>query len=448
MKKFALFCLAAVFALSACSVSVSDFLEENVKGRPNVLGITVEAVPINWLIETKDGKYFVNVETPTTIRVTIDNPRNARFLITVLDNGAPVDANDIKREQTGTNEITLTMGPREQIYNLSLQLRTSDASQSFVEHKLPVIIGRNFYEIKNITTGTGTLIVSFPELKNAPAINNGENLYVPEGVKVSFTAKPNPDQVADPQGFLITTGSAFISIGGYTANGGSGGNAWARRSLFTMVDDDIDVAVGFISFTSNNLNNLITFSAAGDTIYLNRDCTVASPISSDKKITIIAEHPVTFTRGSSYYNTFFSVNSGGDLTLKTQENVEFKLDGGNVSGTTTPLISVSDGGKLTLSGDITLENNDNTITGLGGAVALTGPAISYFTMYKGVKITNNTANLGGGVFVRNGKFIMYDGTITGNTALTTPNGGADVYVDSGGTFEQRGGTVGEVYRVP
>jgi uncharacterized repeat protein (TIGR02543 family) len=81
----------------------------------------------------------------------------------------------------------------------------------------------------------------------------------------------------------------------------------------------------------------------------------------------------------------------------------------------------------------------NTATNWGGGVYNTGT----FTMYGGT-ITGNTAKSGGGVYNNNtGTFTMYGGTITGNTATQTCGG---VYavgtVNVGGTAKITGNTQG------
>ena len=101
------------------------------------------------------------------------------------------------------------------------------------------------------------------------------------------------------------------------------------------------------------------------------------------------------------------------------------------------------GGKFNMSGGASISRNEAT-TGNGGGVYVGG---GVFTMSGGSITSNHTANkanYGGGVYVDTyGTFNMSGGTIGGATtdkANKAKNGGGGVYV-SGGTFNMSGGSI-------
>jgi len=137
----------------------------------------------------------------------------------------------------------------------------------------------------------------------------------------------------------------------------------------------------------------------------------------------------------------FTIGSGGKLTITNNGSGILTLDGNNtapeVSGNTQSLVLVNNGGNFTLAGGTI---SDNTAD-IGGGVYVNGGT---FTM-SGGEISGNTASNGsGGVAVAAaGTFTMSGGTISGNTA--TNGGGVTVYTDaftmSSGTFTMSGGTI-------
>ena len=130
----------------------------------------------------------------------------------------------------------------------------------------------------------------------------------------------------------------------------------------------------------------------------------------------------------------FEVTSGGTLTLTDCGSTgkvtrAYNNPGGGVK--------VENGGIFNMYGGTITKN---TATLQGGGVCVTG-ARSTFNMYGGA-ITDNTASHGGGVYVSGGKFTMNgNASVTKNkTDNSQTSSGAGVYVD-GGTFTMKDGTI-------
>ena len=154
-------------------------------------------------------------------------------------------------------------------------------------------------------------------------------------------------------------------------------------------------------------------------------------------------------------NAIIAVNDGGTLEVENAKLYHSKsrailISGGTVnmtggiittndavnsSKTYGGAIMVKDSGKFTMSGG-TISKNDH------GAVYISSSAV--FHMKGGVitnnaagagKLTTNTLQYGGGVYVDNGTFYMTGGKIYGNTSYKA---GAGVCVDEKGTFNVSG----------
>ena len=175
----------------------------------------------------------------------------------------------------------------------------------------------------------------------------------------------------------------------------------------------------------------------------NTDTFYSVPI--ERKITLMAEKPVTISRG--FLNDhFFEVGEVGILNLGMKGmGGTITIDGGwdelNPSSTTSdsPIIFVSGGGQLFMHDGVILQNRRNTIgTTPGGAVYVGGSFI-----IDGGLITGNYCPTGGAVYVdENREFTMTGGIISGNFGSDGYGFGAGgaVYVDSG-IFDMTGGTI-------
>lgn len=143
-----------------------------------------------------------------------------------------------------------------------------------------------------------------------------------------------------------------------------------------------------------------------DNLIATKTITVSTPVK------IIAESPVTITRGNttgitSFTDVFFKVETSGSLELEGKENSTITLDGGNQSS-----------------------------TNYGGAVYVSGGT---FTMNYGVTITKCHAEDGGAVYITDkGTFNMNGGSIAGCSAS---NSGGGVWMNSGSSFTMSGGKI-------
>ncbi|MGN1381538.1 MAG: Cna B-type domain-containing protein, partial [Eubacterium sp.] len=165
-----------------------------------------------------------------------------------------------------------------------------------------------------------------------------------------------------------------------------------------------------------------------------------------------AAGPIQIVRGSELTGNLVQVSSKGSLTLK-----DIVIDGNqeNAKTTTKSLIQVSDGGTLNIENGAVLKNNRLTdleyFRACGGAVKVNDGTLNM----KGGTIEDNTAVLGGGVYVNGRKavFNMSGGLIKNNTAVNgsgssysnkeerlAAGGGVDIFDGvvmnlSGGTIE-------------
>ena len=172
-------------------------------------------------------------------------------------------------------------------------------------------------------------------------------------------------------------------------------------------------------------------------------------IEVTRPIILVAEEPVTITRGYSpgvFDEAFFKIIAEPSSSITT--SLTLGLPG--MTGTitldgyvgedifTNSIINVGDGGDsafLIMNDGVTIKNN--RCDEIGGGVNVAQNAV--FAMKGGI-INNNTAGWGGGVYIEgNGKFEMTGGEISGNTAYC----GGGVYVDAEGIFEMNGGEISD-----
>ncbi|MDR0720787.1 MAG: hypothetical protein LBF78_14215 [Treponema sp.] len=142
--------------------------------------------------------------------------------------------------------------------------------------------------------------------------------------------------------------------------------------------------------------------------------------------------------------SLFTVESGvtlnvENLTLKGRGNIESFANG-------SALVRVRSGGALRLKAGAVITGNYTT-TNHGGGVKVEENA--EFTM-EGGTISGNTSGIGGGVGVDKGTFTMKGGEISGNTATEWGGGGVQVFLSNdgraaglsgNGSFTMEGGTI-------
>ena len=149
-------------------------------------------------------------------------------------------------------------------------------------------------------------------------------------------------------------------------------------------------------------------------------------------------------RGGSITNNKANKSEKNSMGGGVYVHGTFNMSGGaKISGNTAP----SNGGGVYVGGSgstFTMNGNasitDNTAKNGGGVGVYSGAT---FEMNGNASITDNKATTGngGGVYVGGGVFTMSGGSITSNhTANDTYGGG--VYVDTHGTFNMSGGTIG------
>ena len=425
MKKSTMLCLVAVFALSACGVSVLDFLGRNTNGTAEGTGFIINT----YHVVTMSGEYYIPPGEQAIIHVTLENPRNLIIASPVFNGNTP--APEITAIQSGASEISLTIpSPVTGTYNLSLRLGTADNNQDFEPYQLPIIHCKPFHEISVMASG-GSLIGTFPDLMNFDSVTAGNLRRVPEGIMVSFSARPNYGLLPSPYSFEYTVpfDSPPVPI------------IWALRSNFSMPGFDINVTIDFVVADFINLGYLINASASGETIYIpGGNYTVTEKLTINNNITLIPEGSVILTRAPVFYDPFFEIN-GGSLVLKTEGGGELTLNG----NMTTPvynvgsLMIVNNSGKLILEGNVTLKNNKTTQSTAGAVgVSSNGIFIMGTTGNNSMPvIEGNEGGYSGGVSVYGGTFEMYGGIIRNNVCGTYWGGGVGIE----GVFIMTGGII-------
>ena len=154
-------------------------------------------------------------------------------------------------------------------------------------------------------------------------------------------------------------------------------------------------------------------------------------IGNGKNITLTTNNADrTLSRDNSFTGNLFSVESGGNLTIKGCGTSNLTLDG---TGQASNSLVYVDGGNFTLMDGGILTNN--TVPGSnGGGVYVNNSGT--FTMFGG-EISKNKASEGGGVYLNGSTLTMSGGTISGNTASSS---GGGCYVNDG-MFTMSGGTI-------
>jgi hypothetical protein len=167
-------------------------------------------------------------------------------------------------------------------------------------------------------------------------------------------------------------------------------------------------------------------------------------LKSLEEIEIIAEKIDT---NAAKMDDALILNTEKTITLWSEKNVTIKrMDSSSVIDATVFTIIngtlILDGTK---GGNITIEGNGRDNSKCQRAL-INVEENGTLIMRDGITLTNNhTANLGGGVFVRDGKFYMEGGIISGNTAEES---GGGVYIDGRassskriGVFKKTGGII-------
>ena len=183
------------------------------------------------------------------------------------------------------------------------------------------------------------------------------------------------------------------------------------------------------------LNKAMELVKEGGTIYISGTVTVSEPLSLSSSVTI--------KRGTSFTGPLITVANGGELTLSnvtinggsgkpaasTQNfNVDISSKTPDIGQNTTyasgsakaPLIVINDGGRMTIQDGTVLEYNSNkpdTANVTSGYVGLGGAIYCNGTLtMNGGTIQYCEALCGGGVYVEGGSFYLTGGLIDHNYA--------------------------------
>jgi hypothetical protein len=147
---------------------------------------------------------------------------------------------------------------------------------------------------------------------------------------------------------------------------------------------------------------------------------------------------VILKRNTGFTDDMIKVASGS-LTLQAGTDGSLTLDGNDVPGVTGSLVNV-DGGNLTMNPNVTLQKNKTSGAGGGVVVSYTS---GNFTMNGGIISGNTSTFIGGGVEFSGTTFEMRGGTISGNGVTGASSQGGGVYLGANGIFYMSGGTISD-----
>ncbi len=210
----------------------------------------------------------------------------------------------------------------------------------------------------------------------------------------------------------------------------------ARTGSLTICDCKGE---GKILFNTNATGELVAFNVEGKLDLYNG--IISSNLDPDKNcfgscINVSKPDAVFNMYGGSITQNRIANVSGGNSVVQNQGT--FIMRGGTISSNTGISTTYNSGvyNKGTFEMYSGASITGNTVAYGGGVYCFGGK----FTMHGG-EISNNIASFGGGVYLTNSaKFIMEDGTISGNGEESADRGGG-VYVDSSSSFNMAGGTI-------
>lgn len=202
---------------------------------------------------------------------------------------------------------------------------------------------------------------------------------------------------------------------------------------FVMPGCAVELAIYYLKFTAmidsqgfDSLQAAIDAAVDGDTIQLLEDVVIQNTVRINK--TIVLDGKGHCVRREN--NIKMLQVTAGEVHI-----ADMTWDGNNKSGA---IVDVT-GGVLYLEEACVIQNNtmSEENAGLGcGSVYVQGGSV-YLV---GGRIMKNQAPNGAGVYLAAGEFIMDDGTICGNQALSS---GGGVYVKDGADFTLNGGSISD-----
>lgn len=168
-----------------------------------------------------------------------------------------------------------------------------------------------------------------------------------------------------------------------------------------------------------SLENAIS---AGGTVYITKAITMERTLDINKEVTLLSTTQSVVLTGLNPGN-LFTVSTGGDFTIGDADH-SITLDGNKKS---SQIISVDDGGIVTLANGTITNANASGVYINGGTFNMTGGSI-----------TGNTATNGGGVYVNTGATF----TMSGSAIVNEDNN--DVYLSANTTISVSGDLSGDI----
>ncbi len=259
-------------------------------------------------------------------------------------------------------------------------------------------------------------------------LKNGGNYYIENDITLSLDSSFSIDNDVK----LCLNGNTL------TVNASIGNNKELFKIAGSLTICDCKGG-GKIFFNANSTGFLVAFKVEGTMNLYNG--IISSNLVPDEYcfwscINVFKAEAVFNMYGGSITQNRIANVSGGNSAVQNQGT--FIMRGGSISSNTAKGPTFSSGvyneGTFEMYSGASITGN--TVADGGGVYCSGGT----FTMHGG-EISNNMASYGGGVYLKNGaKFIMEDGTISGNGKDST-NGGGGVYVGDDSTFNMTRGTI-------
>jgi hypothetical protein len=189
-----------------------------------------------------------------------------------------------------------------------------------------------------------------------------------------------------------------------------------------------------ICFISTDVEHIIGLSSSGNLFTVGSGVTLIL----DKNIILKGRSSDNYSRvlvnigGALVMNTGSCITDSGGVSIAS--NGTLTMNGGKISGNTAEY-----GGGVYVYGTFIMNSGEisGNIASPGGGVYVDGGT---FTMNDG-KISENNSSYGGGVYVYSGTFTMNGGKISDNIGSTNYSRGGGVYVNYNGTFTINNGEI-------
>ena len=269
----------------------------------------------------------------------------------------------------------------------------------------------------------------------------------------------NANDEIELNGGLIRANRATVAAGGVSLSPGATLTVASGTWEDTVKDNQADAALPDLARGYTNVyqeTTIIAALSAPEPAYIDLLASVTMTVSSAftvaKPVAIIGESPVSTLHRTDKNNPLLTISSGGLLTLSGYLAIDGQNDDGSQS-----LVSVEQNGTFIMAGaDVSLQNTK--VWGVkGSAISVAGTFLlkdgkiqsstngnsdgSVYVASTGTMrmdsgiISGGKANNGAGVCVgSSGKFYLYGGKISGNVATTY---GGGIYIEAGGALYLR-----------